>query len=253
VFAPLAWLLAAFYALWPSYGFAIVALTTSVLVATFPLTLRTTRSASEMQRLQPELRRLREQHRRHDRQRLNQEIVALYRRHGVNPGAGCLPLLLQLPLMIIMYRVIRGLTHHDPATGAPAPRYLDHGSSLYHSLQDHSGRMVSWGIDLSTSALSPHGSPLATAPFFVLAGLVVATSSWQQRLALARSGVGAGVERTPGQAMIRVMPAFAGLLAITLPAAVAVYYLISNLFRVAQQHLIRRLHPPPAAGESTPG
>ncbi len=240
MFAPLAWLLAAYYAVWPSYGFAIVALTATVLVALFPLTLAQMRASTEMQRLQPELRRLRDRHK-NDRQRLQQETVALYQRSGVNPARGCLPMLVQLPVMIVMYRVIRGLTYHDPATGGLAPRYLDHASALYQSLQRSGGRMVSWGIDLSTSALAPHGSALAAAPFFVLGALVVATSVWQQRLALSR---GAGVpEQVPGQGLMRLMPAFTGFIAVSLPAGVTVYYLISNLFRVGQQHLIRRLHP----------
>ena len=242
MFAPLAWLLAAFYQLWPSYGFAIVALTAAVLVVLFPLTLRQARAMNQMQRLQPELRRLRDKHK-DDRQRLSQETMALYRSHDVNPAGGCLPMLVQLPVMIVMYRVIRGLTYHD-ASGELAPRYIDHHSSLYQSLQDHGGRMVSWGMDLSTSALAPHDSVPAAAPFFVLAVLVVATSFWQQHLSIARTAAHRGGDPAPGQAMMRVMPAFTGVLAVTLPAGVTVYYLISNVFRVGQQHLLRRLHPP---------
>jgi YidC/Oxa1 family membrane protein insertase len=123
VFGSLAWLLAAFYAVWPSYGVAIAGLTVTVLLALLPLTLRQARSTSEMQRLQPELRRLREEHK-GDRQQLNQEMVALYQRHGVNPAGGCLPSMVQLPVVLVMYRVVRGLTYHDPSSGHLAPRYL---------------------------------------------------------------------------------------------------------------------------------
>lgn len=243
MFAPLAWLLAAFYAVWPSYGFAIVALTATVLTVLFPLTLHQARAMTEMQRLQPELRNLREEFQ-DDRQRLNQETLALYQARGVNPAGGCLPMLVQLPVMIIMYRVIRGLTHLDPDSGTVTPRYLDHDSSLYQSLYDHGGRMVSWGMDLSTSALTPHGSIAAAAPFFVLASLVVMSSFWHQHLSLARTAAHRESGPLPGQAVMRVLPLFTGVLAITLPAGVTVYYLISNLFRVGQQHVLRRLHPP---------
>jgi len=242
VFAPLAWLLAAFYAVWPSYGFAIVALTATVLVVLSPLTLHQAKAMMGMQRLQPELRRLRQLHK-EDRQRLNRETIALYQRHGINPASGCLPMLVQLPVMIVMYRLIRGLTFHD-SSGALTPRYIDHGSSLYRSLHDHGGQMMSWGMDLSTSALSPHGSVAAAAPFFALGVLVVATSFWQQHVALARTTAYRGGDAPPGQGLVRVMPAFTGLIAVSLPAGVGVYYLISNLFRVGQQHLLTRLHPP---------
>jgi YidC/Oxa1 family membrane protein insertase len=240
MFAPFAWLLAAFYALWPSYGFAIIALTCTVLAVLLPLTLQQAKAMAAMQRLQPQLKRLRQEHK-NDRQRLNQETVALYRRHGVNPAGGCLPMVVQLPVMIVMYRVIRGLTYHDPVTGDLAPQYLDHSSALYQSLQRSGGRMVSWTMDLSTSALSPHESLDMALPFFVLGALVLATSVWQQRLALSR--VDPTPERTPGQTLMRLTPAFSGFLAISLPAGVAIYYLVSNIFRIGQQHLLHRLHP----------
>lgn len=249
MFGVLARLLAAFYTLWPSYAFAIVALTSVVYLALLPLALRQAKSMAAMQRLQPQLRALRERHK-GDRQRLNEETMALYERHAVNPVASFVPMLVQLPVMVVMYRVIRGLTYNDAATGQAAPRYLDHGSKLYHTLQDHGGRMLSGGIDLSTSALSPHGSILAAVPFFVLAGLVVAAALWQQRLSLRRAAPNAG---QGSQRLMRIMPAFTGLLAISLPAGVTLYYLVSSLFRIGQQQLIRGDDAPsvavPHAGE----
>lgn len=244
MFGYLARLLATFYALWPSYGFAIVALTVTVYLALLPLTLRQARAMTAMQQLQPQLRTLRERHT-GDRQRLNQETVALYQRHAVNPAASFLPMLLQLPVLIVMYRVIRGLTYDDPTTGDAAPRYLDHGSTLYHALRDHGGRMVSAGMDLSTSALSPHGSLLATVPFVALAGMVVAAAVWQQRLSLRRAA-GNPLPAASRQVM-RVMPAFTGFLALSVPAGVTLYYLISSLFRIGQQQLVI------GRGASTPG
>jgi YidC/Oxa1 family membrane protein insertase len=237
MFGVLARLLAAFYAVWPSYAFAIVALTSVVYLALLPLGLRQAKAMTAMQELQPQLRALRQRHK-GDRQRLNEETMALYQRHAVNPAASFLPMLVQLPVMVVMYRVIRGLTYNDAATGQAAPRYLDHGSKLYQALQDHGGRMLSGGIDLSTSALSPHGSILAAIPFFVLAGLVVAAALYQQRLSLTRRAASSPVSGG-SRNLMRVMPAFTGLVAISLPAGVTLYYLISSLFRIGQQQLIR--------------
>ena len=243
MFGVLARLLAAFYAVWPCYAFAIAALTSVVYLALLPLALRQAKAMTAMQQLQPQLRALRERHK-GDRQRLNEETMALYQRHAVNPAASFLPMLVQLPVMVVMYRVIRGLTYNDATTGLAAPRYLDHGSRLYQALQDHGGRMFSGGIDLSTSALSPHGSIVAAVPFFVLAGLVVAAALCQQRLALRRSAT----SPVPGsQRLMRIMPAFTGLIALSLPAGVTLYYLVSSLFRIGQQQLIGGGDPPPVA------
>ena len=94
--------------------------------------------------------------------------------------------------------------------------------------------MLSGGIDLATSALSPHESVWHAIPFFVLAALVVAAAIWQQRIALRRS-------EAPAQSpALRFMPALTGFFALSLPAGVTLYYLVSSLFRVGQQHLITR-------------
>ena len=106
----------------------------------------------EMQRLAPEMRKLQQQHR-NDRQKLNEEMMKLYQEHKVNPMASCLPLLAQMPVFIIMFRVLHGLTYKPVgaadagrrrrATSAPArrrpelgfvPRYISTTSELYQSL-----------------------------------------------------------------------------------------------------------------------
>ena len=98
-----------FYDLWPSYGMAIVFLTLAVMLLVTPLTLKGTRSMLELQAHQPELRRIQTQYR-DDRQKMNEELMKFYGEHKINPLGGCLPLLIQLPVFIILYNVIRGLT-----------------------------------------------------------------------------------------------------------------------------------------------
>src|ERR671917_1668377 len=86
--------LAGFYALIPSYGLAIILLTIAVRVVLLPLSIKQVRSMREMQRIQPEIKRLQAKYK-GDRQKLNEETMKLYKEHGVNPLAGCLPLLAQ--------------------------------------------------------------------------------------------------------------------------------------------------------------
>src|SRR5436305_9205879 len=116
-FAPFANLLAFFYNFWPSYGGAIALLTLTVMVVLTPLTLKGTRSMMVLQSLQPEMKKIQAQYK-DDRQKLNEEMLRFYRENNINPLGGCLPLLIQLPVFLILYRVLRGLTELGDCVGA---------------------------------------------------------------------------------------------------------------------------------------
>ena len=109
LFEFVSWLLNFFYELVPNYAVAIALLTCVVMLITTPLTLKGTRSMIEMQRLQPQIRQLQVQYK-DDRQKLNEEMMAFYKEHNINPVGGCLPLLIQAPVFSILFYVVRGLT-----------------------------------------------------------------------------------------------------------------------------------------------
>lgn len=98
--------LAFIYKAVPSYGIAIVLLTVLVRVVLIPLTIKQIRSMTAMQRIQPEMKRLQQKYK-GDRQKLNEELMKLYKQHNVNPLGGCLPLLMQAPVFIALYSVLR--------------------------------------------------------------------------------------------------------------------------------------------------
>jgi YidC/Oxa1 family membrane protein insertase len=95
-----------FYEVIPSYGVAIILLTIVVRIALIPLTIRQTRSMQAMQRLQPRVKELQRKYK-GNRQKLNEELMKLYKEHQVNPLGGCLPLLLQLPVFFALFSVLR--------------------------------------------------------------------------------------------------------------------------------------------------
>ena len=115
----------------------------------------------QLQRLQPEIKRLQAEHK-GDRQKLNEEMMALYKENKINPLAGCLPLLLQAPVFFILYRVLHGLTQLSsptarsadvPATSVGArsgllPGLLKQSSELFQSLVGKT-EMMAFGLDLS--------------------------------------------------------------------------------------------------------
>ena len=135
--------LAFFYALIPSYGVAIILLTIAVRVLLIPLTAKQVKSQRAMQLLQPELKKLQAKYK-GDRLKLNEEMMKLYKEHKANPLAGCLPLILQMPLFIVLYRIITrpersvGDAQACPARQLAVSRAVESG-----------GKLESFGIDLA--------------------------------------------------------------------------------------------------------
>lgn len=95
-----------FYAMFPNYGLAIILLTLVVRLVLYPLTLKQTKSMAHMQKIQPKVQDLKDRYK-DNPQKFNEEVLKLYQKHNVNPLGGCLPLLLQLPILIALYNTIR--------------------------------------------------------------------------------------------------------------------------------------------------
>ena len=239
MFQLLANLLAFFYSVIPNYAVAIALLTLTVMLVLSPLTLKSTRSMLAMQKLQPEMKKLQQKYKGGDRQKLNEEMMALYKEHKVNPVAGCLPMLLQMPVFLVMYQVINGLTRKAEGGGFD-PKYLDKGTDLYQALRDSGGTMKSFGIDLAKAASEGHGSVARALPFFLIVGLVIATQYVQTRQTMSRNTRSASQQQ---QIILKVMPVFFGLISLNIPAGVNVYFLASALFRIAQTAAMYRFDP----------
>ena len=248
IYSAMGTVLAWFYAVIPSYGLAIALLTIAVRILLIPLTTKQVKSQQAMQRIQPELKRLQAKYK-DDRQKLNEEMMKFYKENKVNPVAGCLPLLLQTPLFLVLYRLILGLTHK------PEPKHLPRTSELFNHLVASGGKMVSWGIDLAQSAKTQHGFGKAW-PYYILVVITVATGFYQQRQMTAR--MPAGQTNAQMKMIGRVFPAMIGLISLSIPAGVVVYFIVSNIWQIGQQEVtFRTLGPvtggaagsPPAKGD----
>ncbi len=95
-----------FYGLFPNYGLAIILMTILVRAVLYPLTLKQTKSMAQMQKMQPKVQDLKDRYK-DNPQKFNEEVLKLYQKNNVNPLGGCLPLLLQLPILIALYNTIR--------------------------------------------------------------------------------------------------------------------------------------------------
>jgi YidC/Oxa1 family membrane protein insertase len=194
-----------------------------------------------MQKLQPKMKQLQQKHK-GDRQKLNEEMMGLYKEHKVNPLSGCLPMLLQLPVFLVMYQVIRGLTRtSEGGCEGFDPKYLDEGTRLFRDLCTSGGKMKAFGVDLARTALQDHGSIFAALPFFLIVALVVFVQYYQTRQMTRRNPQ--SVQSAQLQMMTKIFPAFFGVISLSMQAGLNVYFLVSGIFRVAQQGAMYKWDP----------
>jgi len=236
-FAPFAQALSFFYSLVPNYGIAIAMLTLAVMIVLTPLTLKGTRSMMIMQSLQPEMKKLQAQYK-DDRQKLNEEMLKFYRENNINPLGGCLPLLIQLPVFLILYRVIAGLTYIPPGGTNFRPKYLDASSLLYRDLSK-TDEMRAFGMNLAESATKALShSFVSVLPYLILIIGVAATSIIQQRQISGRNP--AAASNPQQQMLMKLGPVMITGFSLIAPGGLVIYFFVSNLYRVAQQALISR-------------
>lgn len=260
LFDAMAALMAFFYSVIPNYGISIVLLTLVVMVIVTPLTLKGTRSMMMMQQLQPEIRKIQAQYK-DDRQKLNEELMAVYRENQINPVGGCLPLLVQAPVFIVLYTVLRGLTRrisevgYFPGwvsggfdTGSPSkppewlrnfdPAYLSPDTDMYRSLSQ-TNEMRAFGIDLAASPQKVLGeSVVAFIPYALLILVVAVTGFVQQRQIQGR--VPKGQVNSQQQMIMKILPIMLPIFSFTLPGGLIIYFAVSNMYRVGQQWFITR-------------
>ena len=249
MFDLIARVLAWFYDFSGSYAISIVLLTFLIMLVLTPLTLKGTRSMMRIQQLQPELKRIQAEHK-GDRQKVNEATMALYQKHGANPLAGCLPTLVQLPVFIVLYRVINGMTKMG-ADGIPNPSYLKKDSDLYQDLVADNGEMVSFGIDLSEAAKDVIQANFVDGlPYLALVAITFVLSFLQQAQMKAHRG-DAAAQNPQMEMLMKIMPYMLPIFAFLVQAALGVYFIASSLYRIAQQSFIHKTMKP-VATDSTP-
>ncbi len=184
-----------------SYGLAIVVVTLIVRMFLVPLNVKQVKSSMAMQKVQPEIKELQKKYSSKDQatqQKLQQETMALFQKHGANPLAGCLPIFVQMPVFIALYHAIM------------RTEAIKTGSFLWFELG-------------STDPILP---------------LVAGTATFlQQKLMMADNPAS---DNPQMKIMLYMMPIMITIFAFFFPAALALYWVVGNVFMVAQTLLIRR-------------
>jgi YidC/Oxa1 family membrane protein insertase len=253
-------ILAFFYDVIPEYGIAIIFLTLLVGLVLFPLTYKQTKSMKAMQDIQPEVKRLQKEYK-EDREELNQQLMALYKERGVNPAAGCLPLLVQMPIWFALYRVLwqgHGLPPDSDLaaviTNANAALYtVDEAGNLTSTLQqgvDIAGEQFSHvtflGMNLLVrpSAAVDLGNIVGSLPYLLLIAVIVVAGFYQQVQTTRKKKDDQNTEQSSQmqsmQKAMRIMPVVFGFISWNFVAGLGLYFATSNLFRVGQQAVILR-------------
>ena len=223
-----------FYSVTHSYGLAIVLLTVVVRLLLHPLNQKQMVSMQQMQKIQPRLKVIQEKYG-NDKEKLNAETMRLYKENHVNPAAGCLPLLIQLPILILLFNVLR--TYDFAGTSFMGVLL---GSSTLTGIAQAVGvpvgadGVVGFGAVFSGILSNPAG--LANVQYyfgnlFLLIGISVLT--WAQQ---ALSG-----NSNPQMAMMNtIMPFFMAFICLSMPGGVMLYWGLSSLWGVAQQYFVMK-------------
>ena len=192
-----------------SYGIDIILLTVLIKVLMAPLTHKSFVSMKQMQKLQPQMERLKEKFG-NDKEKLNKEIMDLYRRNGVNPLGGCLPMVLQFPVFIGLYNALS------------TPIELRHASFMW--IKDLS--RPDWESLPFTLGSWHLGVPILT----ILMGASMFLQQWMTPSA-----------GDPNQRkMMMMMPLMFTFMFVSFPAGLTVYWLVNNLLSIGQQYWINR-------------
>ena len=210
---PLLHMLRWLYRITGNYGVAIIVVTAIAKLVAAPLTQTTFRNMREMQKIQPQMAKLRERYK-DDQAALQKEMMELYRRHRVNPFSGCVPMLLQLPIFVGLYNT---LSRAIELRHAPFALWINDLSAP--------DRLVVPGI--------PAAAPLVGTGVPVLTLLMGASMFLQQWLTPQQGD-------PSQQRMMMFMPLIFTFMFINFPSGLVLYWLVNNLLTIGQQYLMMR-------------
>ncbi len=202
----------------PNYGIVIIIFSILIKLIVYPLTKKSYQSMKEMQKIQPLVQELKEKYK-GDPQRMNKEMMKLYKEHGVNPMGGCLPMLLQMPLLFALFIVFRSTIQLRGAMFIPGwIEDLSRSDTLFHL---------------------PFSLPFYGNEFNLLPILMAITMIFQSKMTM----------QDPKQkAMVYAMPVFMLLIFNRFPSGLNLYYTLFNLLTIVQQKFIHTEEKAPDPG-----
>ena len=230
---------------------SIVGLTILMRLLIMPLFVRQIRASRGMQLMQPELKAIQDKYKgkkdQASRQRMQEEMMALYRKHGTNPFSSCFPILLQMPVFFALFRVLANLqsvaSHTYPGHDSIGP--------LTAALTDEVQRSTVFGASLSSSFMNASDS--ATKIVTVVMIVMMSVTQWYTMAQLSTKNMPESAKTSDNpmmrsqKIMITVMPIFFAFTGIQFQIGVLVYWVTTNLWTMGQQFFTIRNMPAPGS------
>jgi YidC/Oxa1 family membrane protein insertase len=242
-----------------SWGLAIVGLTVLIRAILVPLTFRQLKSMQEMQRLAPQIQAIKEKYK-DDKQRQQQEVMKFYQENKINPLASCLPLVLQIPVFISLFYMLRTDLKLD-ICGPQLKTYYTQklGHLVIHNSQIPqskvhlpNGTVVPGLSEINCQMVAPHSAKFLFLPditekatgiaLIVLIVLYVGSQIFSTLVATATA------DKNQRRLML-LLPVVFVVILYRYPAGLLVYWITSNLWTIGQQYVIKKRMPPPAKPE----
>ncbi len=215
-------ILSFFFGLTNNYGLAIIMLAILVNIVTFPLTRKQIQSSKKLQQVQPELKKIQEKYR-NDKEKLNRATMEFMKENKVNPLGGCLPLLVQFPIIIAVFNLLREPENIIMQT-------IENFNPYFFNLD-------LMGLNLALDLTQPD-------PSYILPILAAAGTFFHQRL----------VMTDPKQRMLMyIFPVMILVISVSFPAGLVLYWLTNSMFSVGNHFIIKTSSEKPAGQKEEKG
>ena len=189
----------------PSYALAIIMISILIKLALYPLMAKQMRSMANMQEVQPKMVAIQNKYK-NNPEKMNEEVMKLYKEDDVNPMAGCLPMLIQMPILIGLFMALRGYHYVNPEFA---------GFFWINNLSDKD-------------------------PLFILPVMVAALMYLQTKISMGASSGGNDATQQSMKMMMYMMPAMMLFVCISMPAGLCLYYAFFSLFSIVQQYFMNK-------------
>jgi len=231
------------YSFTHNYGIAIVLMTIFIRVALYPLMQKQMVSMREMQKIQPLMKAVQDKYK-NDKERLNKELMALYKEHKVNPMSGCLPLIIQMPILILLFQVLRKFEYLDSA-GKIAGGFLWIPTQV-QIIVEGVPKIVA-GLAAPEQLIQLPGSGIFGIQSLGILPFLIGGSMYIQQKMTSTGGAAPGKDGGSAQQtqkmMTIMMPLMIGFMSFSLPSGLTLYWFTSTLLGIGQQYLINKKTP----------
>lgn len=225
---PLGMLLKIIFDFVGDYGYSLIIFTILTKVLLLPINIKQTESTKRMNEINPKMKEIQEKYK-NDKEKMNQKLIELYKEHNYNPASGCLPALIQMPILFALFYVIR-----EPV------KYVFLDPQVFEGISKN----FWWLIDLGKPEMSATLIKVAGFGVPILSLLSALTTYYQMKMInpkKANKEKGKPDQSQQTQSMMtNIMPIMFGWITLNVPSGLALYWVVGNIFTIFQQYFMMK-------------